>query len=115
MKPARTSSPRIWLWAVVVVMVCFAGTLWFARRSKSAPVPAVDASRLEPSARQILEARIAEVRSRGKSAEAWGELGSVLRAFDLPREAAECFAEAERLDPANPRWPYFQAMLSLSE
>ena len=97
------------------MLVCVAGTLWFARWSKSAPVPAVDASRLEPSARQILEARIAEVRSRSKSAGAWGELGSVLRAFDLPREARQCFAEAERLDPANPRWPYFRAMLSLSE
>ena len=97
------------------MLVCLAGAIWSLRQDRSAPIPAVDASRLEPSARQLLETRIAQVRSNNKSAGAWGELGSVLRTFDLPREARQCFAEAERLDPANPRWPYFQAMLLLSE
>jgi tetratricopeptide (TPR) repeat protein len=34
----------------------------------------------------------------------------VLRAHDFKAEANRCFARAETLDPAEPRWPYHQAL-----
>lgn len=115
MKRSRKRSTRIWVLAPIVMLICTAGAFWFSRRLQSTPMPVIDSSRLEASARQTLEGRIAAVRAAPKSGDAWGELGSVLRAFDFPHEAQQCFAEAERLDPANPRWPYFQALLSLSD
>src|SRR5439155_409376 len=46
------------------------------------------------------------------SAEAWGKLGMILQSHGLGVEASTaCLAEAERLDPRQPRWPYLQAIL----
>jgi tetratricopeptide (TPR) repeat protein len=42
------------------------------------------------------------------SAAAWGRLGQLLRAHGYGPESNVCLAQAERLDPADPRWPYLQ-------
>jgi tetratricopeptide (TPR) repeat protein len=42
-----------------------------------------------------------------KSGQAWGELGMVFLAHRFYDQSNICFAEGARLDPANPRWPYF--------
>jgi tetratricopeptide (TPR) repeat protein len=34
-------------------------------------------------------------------------LGFLLRAYEFPEPARSCFAQAERLDPRDSRWPYF--------
>jgi tetratricopeptide (TPR) repeat protein len=41
------------------------------------------------------------------SAEAWGLLGQVLFSNGFSRQAAACFAQAARLAPDEPRWPYY--------
>jgi tetratricopeptide (TPR) repeat protein len=115
MKKPRRSISRLWLFAPVVGLLVAGAWWWSAQRSQPIPVPVVDTTPLEPSARQTLEQHLAAVRKNPKSAAAWGELGSVLRAFDFPREARHCFAAAERLDPRNPRWPYFQGLLLMPE
>jgi tetratricopeptide (TPR) repeat protein len=51
-----------------------------------------------------------KVRREPRSAETWGRLGKVLFGHGLPDAAQPCFREAERLDPENPRWPYFQGL-----
>jgi tetratricopeptide (TPR) repeat protein len=43
-----------------------------------------------------------------RSGAAWGELGEVFIANEQEAESDFCFAQAERLDPNNPRWPYFR-------
>jgi tetratricopeptide (TPR) repeat protein len=53
----------------------------------------------------------AKVLREPRSAEAWGLFGKVLFAHGYVDEALVCFAQAERLDAANPRWPYYQAMI----
>src|SRR5439155_19466770 len=45
-----------------------------------------------------------------RSALPWGRLGMVLVAHDRTAEANQCFAQAEQLDPREPRWPYFQGV-----
>jgi tetratricopeptide (TPR) repeat protein len=47
------------------------------------------------------------------SAEAWGRLGMTFDAHRLTHEAAACYAEAERLDPGDWRWPYLNGVVSL--
>jgi tetratricopeptide (TPR) repeat protein len=60
-------------------------------------------------ARAVEEAR-QEVRRQPRSAAAWGKLGMVLGANDYGDPAVTCFEQAERLDPADPRWPYLRAV-----
>jgi tetratricopeptide (TPR) repeat protein len=59
---------------------------------------------------RAVEAERARVRQQPRSVEAWGRLGKLLFANGFPREALECFAVCARLDPADPRWPYYRGM-----
>jgi tetratricopeptide (TPR) repeat protein len=56
----------------------------------------------------ITQARL-QVERKPFSGPAWGHLGMVLQAHDFNAEANRCFAQAESLDPREPRWPYFRA------
>jgi tetratricopeptide (TPR) repeat protein len=57
-----------------------------------------------------VEAARARVSQSPRSASAWGQLGKVLIAHELRAPALVCFAEAEQLDPTEPRWPYLQGV-----
>ena len=46
--------------------------------------------------------------SEPRSGPAWGELGEVFYANELEAQSGVCFAQAERFEPNNPRWPYFR-------
>jgi tetratricopeptide (TPR) repeat protein len=80
-----------------------------ARNAVSA-LPVVPLDKMDPKVAAILGQRIDAVRRQPKSAEAWGWLGALLRAYDFRPEACECLAQAGRLDPGNPRWPYHHAL-----
>ena len=78
-------------------------------------VPAIDTSRLDAIAQQTVLERVNDIKAHRNSGKAWGELGIVLRAFDFPAEARDCFRKAAWLDPKNPRWPYFESLLLTSD
>jgi tetratricopeptide (TPR) repeat protein len=69
---------------------------------------------VEPEVARAIDRARERVRHEGRSAEAWGKLGEVLLAHNFASQADACFARAERLDPNNPRWPYFQALYRLT-
>ena len=79
---------------------------WWQSRVTLEPVPNVEALPLEPRVRELIQVATAEVASQNRSAMAWGDLGAVFFAHDLRNEAAVCFRNAERLEPADYRWPY---------
>ena len=54
------------------------------------------------------------LREHPSAGPAWGRLGMVLHAHVFADEAQACYAEAARLDPADPRWPYLEANIQLS-
>jgi tetratricopeptide (TPR) repeat protein len=64
----------------------------------------------EPAVVQAVETARKQVRQNGSSAAAWGQLGKVLRAHAYLKESDACFAQAEHLDPKEPRWPYYQGL-----
>ncbi len=72
--------------------------------------PNVDLAGAEPALADAIDAARADVRAAPRSAAAWGKLGMVLRAHDFGTEANACFAQAQRLDPDDPRWPYLRAL-----
>jgi tetratricopeptide (TPR) repeat protein len=75
--------------------------------------PALELAGLEPEAAAAIGAARAEVEAHPGSADAWGRLGRLLFAFDLQTEGLTCLEEAERLDPTEVRWPYYQGMILL--
>jgi tetratricopeptide (TPR) repeat protein len=82
---------------------------WCAWRRHTAPAPPDVLLREEdPELAAAVEAARQQVRRRPGSAAAWGDLGGLLRAADYREQAADCFAQAERLAPQDPRWPYLR-------
>jgi len=72
--------------------------------------PAVPSDGLEPEVVQLLSGLRKRVVENPASGESWGQLGMALRVHNRLAEARDCLKEAERLDPANPRWPYHGGM-----
>ena len=60
----------------------------------------------------VKEARL-RVREAPKSDAAWGRLGMILMIHDFRTQGNICLAQAERLNPREPRWPYYQALGAL--
>ncbi|MDB5306699.1 MAG: hypothetical protein JWO38_901 [Gemmataceae bacterium] len=107
--------PRKPVIAVLVVLVGAAGgaVWWYTTRPPATDPPPVPAGVADPAVRTaLIEAREGVVKAP-RSGEAWGEYGLVCRAHGLNPESNACFAEAARLDPQNPRWPYLIGLLNL--
>ncbi len=95
-----------------VVLCCAAGAWgvwhWYATRPPEPPVVNLDGA--EPRVAQAIREAAATVRAKPTSAAAWGRLGLILGAHAYDDEGDVCFAQAERLDPNDPRWPYLQGI-----
>jgi tetratricopeptide (TPR) repeat protein len=82
---------------------------WYGWRWYNAPPPPeIATADLDPELTAAIESARQRIRQHPYSAPCWGDLGKLLRAALLVSEAAGCYAQAERLDPGNPRWPYLQ-------
>ncbi len=105
---------RLLIAGLAVALIVVGGGAWAAWYWLAAPAPPeVDVSGADPDVAEAVEAARAAVRWSPRSAAAWGRLGMVLRAHDFGREANVALAEAERLDSADPRWPYLQGLTLL--
>jgi tetratricopeptide (TPR) repeat protein len=106
-------SRRSWLaLAVLLLGGTGGGLLWWQRSARDRvepPVIDLEGENDPALARMIDEAR-GKVLREPRSAKAWGMLGKVLLANGLGESSLACFAEASRLDPAEPRWPYLRGL-----
>jgi tetratricopeptide (TPR) repeat protein len=100
--------------AVVLLLIGVACFLWVGRRAPVEP-PTIETTGLDPNAASLIQHQLDKVKAAGRSGKAWGELGAVLKSFGFREQAAYCLAEAERLDPKDPRWPYLQAALRITD
>jgi tetratricopeptide (TPR) repeat protein len=103
--------------SVLVVLGGVIAGLYFALRPPpAAPVPEPPAVALDGVEKPVVDA-IAEaqrqVRERPDSADAWGYLGKLLLTHYFLAQADQCFAEAEKLDEKQPRWPYYRGLAHL--
>jgi tetratricopeptide (TPR) repeat protein len=107
---ASPSSARKRRWLLVAGVLLVAaipgvGT-WYAL---APPLPAISLTDADPAVVQAVEAARRDVRWSPWSDAARGRLGMVLLAHSLEDEAALVFAQAEKLNPREPRWPYLAA------
>jgi tetratricopeptide (TPR) repeat protein len=121
MTMTSTPSSRVWLWrSLLAGAIAASGILAFVflrpaaapRASSEEPAPPeIDPARLDPAVARALRSAREQVLQAPASAEAWGRLGMLLRGHALAdTDTLACFAQAERLDPQQPRWPYFQGL-----
>jgi tetratricopeptide (TPR) repeat protein len=96
-----------------VVVVC---SYWALRTPPAVPVPQPPTVPLDGVERPVVAA-ITEgqqrVREQPDSADAWGYLGKLLLTHYFLAQADQCFAEAEKLDGTQPRWPYYRGLAHL--
>jgi tetratricopeptide (TPR) repeat protein len=88
---------------------------WYGWRWYTTPAPPAEIvlGGTDAAVNEAIEAARQEVCRQPRSAAAWGHLGLVLRAHDERIESGRIFAQAERLDPTDPRWPYQQGLIEL--
>jgi tetratricopeptide (TPR) repeat protein len=82
------------------------------RRAAAPAVPAISKSD-DPQIAAAIEQAKSRVIAEPQSGPAWGQLGATLMAHKFHKEAMECFAQAEKFQPTEPRWPYCQGVMLL--
>ena len=107
--------PRLWLIAALGcaalagvwgVLVWYRGT----DASTSVAIPDPDTSGFHPRVADRIRQRRAAVAEHPANAYAWGRLGMAFDIHNLVEDAVVCYTRAERLDPADFRWPYHRAV-----
>ena len=113
----RSVSRRRLLGIVVVLLVVLAsaavgGWFWYRRAPSMAP-PMPDLDGVDPAVAAVLTKERQAVVAAPRDASAWARFGEALEVFNYRKDALVCFAQAQRLDPRQPRWPYHQGLLLL--
>jgi tetratricopeptide (TPR) repeat protein len=96
--------------AILVISLC-----WLGLRAKGPEPPKVDLDGASAEVAGAIESALLAVRRDSRSATNWGRLGMLLLANQFDLNARQCLAEAERLEPSNPRWPYFASWTYAAE
>ena len=71
------------------------------------PVPEPDMAGMEAQVEERFRETRGEVLLDPRSADAWGRFGMVMHAHELWDEALVAYGQAQKLDAADERWPYY--------
>lgn len=102
---------RVLLVGVLLLLAGAAGAWWWFRPAP--PTPPMPQGIQDAEVRQAVEEARQAVLDWPRSAATWGQLGKVLLAHLFSDEADTCFAEAARLAPDDPLWPYARGLIAL--
>lgn len=109
--PRARRRPFLLLALTVLALASLGGGGYHLWRKYTTPEPpAVDLTGLDQEIVEAVEGARKQVREYPRTAGAWGQLGAVLRAHGFNLESNFCFAQAERLNPKDYRWPYLIAV-----
>ena len=92
---------------LIIAVGIGAAAFWWLRPPA---VPDIDTAGLDADVAAAIDQAHAQVRAEPRSAAGWGRLGMVLFAHEMYADCAPVFAQAARLDPADPRWPYLRGL-----
>src|SRR5438094_526400 len=94
--------------AVLALVAGAAGAFYW--RWRKAEIPPIRTEGLDAEVVSAIDRARNDVEAKPRSAAAWGRLGMVLFAQDLYDDCIPIFAEAERLDAKDARWPYYRGL-----
>ena len=98
-------------WGVgLCLLALVGGGLYFWQQHAPPEPPVIHQAGSDPAIIKAIEEARAAVRRAPRSGPAWGRLGMVLSIHDILPEADLCFAQAERFDSREPRWPYLRGL-----
>lgn len=95
-----------------VLLLGGAGWWWWSQPRVRPPLPT---GIEDEEVRVAVETARDEVLAEPDSPYAWGRLGMTFLANLFANEADFSFAQASRLDPDDPRWPYARALIALKK
>jgi tetratricopeptide (TPR) repeat protein len=98
---------------LAVLSVAFGLSLWNggARPAEPPSPPVLGGTGIDPAVAKLVAIARAEVVRSPRSPAAWGRLGMAFDVHGFTDLAMRCFVEAERLDPSDAAWPYFQGLI----
>ena len=101
---------------LTVLFVAFGLSLWDggARPAEPPSPPALDGTGIDPAVAKLVGVARAEVVRSPHSPAAWGRLGMAFDVHGFTDPAMRCYVEAERLDPGDAAWPYFQGLIQIA-
>ena len=113
-------SGRVRLLLTILILALLGGGVgyWYSTRHNhkvGMEPPSIDWSGADTEVAAAFDKLRDEVRKSPQSPIAWGRLGLFLLAYGHSGPSRDCLAEAERLDPREPRWPYCQGVTLLSD
>lgn len=103
--------PGGWVMGVALLLALAGLGLYFRYQQAGRQPPALASTIEDPEVARTIDAARSAVRQSPRSSQAWGRLGMLWAAHDYFAEAQDCFAEAERLDSREPRWPYHRGLI----
>jgi tetratricopeptide (TPR) repeat protein len=95
--------------SLVLLVVAGVGA-YLAWRLSAPSVPAIATEGMDAEVVALINEARAEVAARPRSAAAWGRLGMVLFGNTMYGDSIAVLAQAEQLDPRDPRWPYLAGL-----
>jgi tetratricopeptide (TPR) repeat protein len=102
-------------WLLLAAALAAAAGVYVWHRGRAPEIPPVDVSRADPAVADVTNRALEAIRNEPRSASAWGRMGMLLIAHQMGNLAAPFFAEAARLDPLEPRWPYLHGLTLVKE
>lgn len=113
--PGGSASARRWRLASLTLCgaILIGVATWIRLHVTSNPmlsIPPVETAGLLPAVAQEIDEKQMAIVARPNHATAWGEYGLVLLAHGFRKEAGDCFARAEALEPENYQWSYYLGM-----
>lgn len=109
----RPPPRRRWCWFALVAAVVGLGVglgIGFWPRTLVPQPPEADLAEIDPEVAESIAEAQAKVRQRPNNGAIWGQLGMVFFVHDFHDQAQSSFAQAERLAPADARWPYLHGL-----
>jgi tetratricopeptide (TPR) repeat protein len=106
-------SRRLFLLLLLAALLGVGG--WYGWRRWTAPQPpTITHDEDDPELAEAIEAARRKIKQSPYSDAAWGRLGMLLRGVNRYRDAEQCFAQAAKLAPNEPRWAYLHGESFLS-
>ena len=112
---ARANRRRMPSFLCAVGALVIGTVIYFWPQPKLSELPPLKLEGVDPAIVKMIEDARSEIKKSPRSGPAWGKLAIILGLHDFVAEADVAFANAEQLEPREPRWPYIRGLTRSGE